>query len=222
MDVVSLRNRIIRLIHMHSSVLEKDIQDSGFECRRCGWCCRENFHIRITKDIFRPSNAISIFPGDIARIMKLTGMAQKEIAAPDIYSCIKDKNELWIIGWILRRKDNGECIFLTNGECSIYSHRPMICRCYPFFLEEYSVDIMQCSGLKSHMNEIDAKRIGLLLKRYEIKKLQNYTGIIEKLGDILDISNLCSLPSDFSGTVIVCDGEKNTRCNLTQWKKKKE
>lgn len=33
----------------------------------------------------------------------------------------------------LRTGRNGECVFLKNGKCSIYSVRPGICRMYPFW-----------------------------------------------------------------------------------------
>lgn len=35
---------------------------------------------------------------------------------------------------LLRLKQNGrECIFLKNGECSIYENRPKICKLYPYW-----------------------------------------------------------------------------------------
>jgi len=91
-----------RLIHTHSSVFAEEILRSGFSCARCGWCCRENFKIRITKDILRPSNAISIFPDDIRHIATGTRLKLDEIALPDSYSCLSDGVNLLAIGWILR------------------------------------------------------------------------------------------------------------------------
>jgi hypothetical protein len=68
MDTASLRQHIDRIVHTQSSVFAAFISMYGFSCARCGWCCRENFKIRIAKDISRPSNTISVFPGDIRRI----------------------------------------------------------------------------------------------------------------------------------------------------------
>ncbi|VVB84783.1 Putative zinc- or iron-chelating domain protein [uncultured archaeon] len=214
MDIASLRRRIEQLISTDSSVFSPAIQDSGFSCVRCGWCCRENFKIRITPDILRPSNAISIFPGDIRRIIKGTGLARDEIDQPDIYSCLSDGDNIYAIGWILRRNDAGDCVFYMNGACTIYEWRPMICRCYPFFMGEHGVDVMRCEGLGNKMTRESAVDTGKLLKRYEIKKLQSYIGIIRQIGDTLKPANLCQLQKDFSGNVLVCDGEATINIDI--------
>ncbi len=208
MDIASLRLRIDRLIHTHSVAFVHNIRISGFSCGRCGWCCRENFKIKITEDILRPSNAISIFPDDIRRIIKGTGMKWDEIAGPDVYSCLSDGDIIWAIGWILRRNDAGDCVFYRSGACGIYEWRPMICRCYPFFMGECDVDVMHCEGLGKKMTKARAVEMGKLLKRYEIKKLQSYIGIIKQLGDKLDLANLRLLPYGYSGGIFVCDGER--------------
>ncbi len=211
MDTASLRRGIERLIHMHSSALIPGILDSGFSCQRCGWCCRENFKIRITKDILRPSNAISIFPDDIRRMIRGTGMKWDEVAQPDVYSCLSDGDNIFAIGWILRRSEEGNCIFYRSGACTIYEWRPMICRCYPFFMGGRGVDIMRCEGLG---NKISREKAGekagemaRMLKRYEIKKLHSYIGILGQVGKKLNFTNLCLLPPGYSGNIIICDGE---------------
>lgn len=213
MDIISLRRKIDRLIHTHSSSLIPDIEKSGFACACCGWCCCRNFDIKITENILRPSNAISIFPGDIRRIIKITGCKWDEVAEPDIYSCVLEKEDVVVVGWILkRRKDNEKsCVFYRNGLCTIYSCRPLICRCYPFFMGENGIEIMYCNSLK--LKEImvreNAVKISKALKRYEIKKLRSYIRIIKQIGDKLklNIDFMKSLPDDFSGNVIVFDGE---------------
>ncbi len=208
MDAASLRRRIERLIQIHSEAYRQDIQNSGFSCMRCGWCCRENFNIRITSEISRPSNAISVFPDDIRRIIKGSGMKWDDIAQPDVYSCLSDGDKIIAIGWLLRRNDKDECVFYRENECTIYEYRPMICRCYPFFLGEHGVDVMHCKGLGNEITPERAEEMALVLKRYEIKKLRSYTGIISQVGEKLSFSNLRTLPKDFSGAVLVCDGEE--------------
>lgn len=211
MDIASLRRRLEYLVHMHSSVFAAQILESGLSCAQCGWCCRENFNIRITNNILRPSNAISVFPDDIRRIMKGKGLQWDEIAQPDIYSCLDDGKNIRVIGWILNRGDNGDCVFFMNCGCSIYEWRPMICRCYPFFMGEQGIEVMQCDGKKNDIEEEKAKQmareIALLVKRYEMKKLRNYIGIISWMGKKLKLSDLLSLPRGYEGEVIVCDGD---------------
>jgi Fe-S-cluster containining protein len=211
MDTASLRQRLERLVHTHSSVLAASIFESGLSCARCGWCCKENFNIRITKEISRPSNAISVFPEDVKRIMKGTGKQWDEIAMPDIYSCLDDGKNIRVIGWILRRNDKDECIFYRNGGCSIYEWRPMICRCYPFFMGERDVEVMHCEGQVNRIEEERAKKIALIVKRYEMKKLRSYIGIISQLGGKLRLPDLRHLPRGYEGEVIVFDGDAVSR-----------
>ncbi len=207
MDIASLRQRLMRLENTHSSVFAGEIINSGLSCARCGWCCRENFSIRITKDILRPSNAISVFPEDIRRFMKGTGKQWDEIAQPDIYSCLNDGRNIRAIGWILLRSDNGDCIFYRNRTCMIYEWRPMICRCYPFFKGDGNLEVMHCEAKKSVINYETANQMAFLVKRYEMQKLRSYMKIILQLGEKLRSTDLCSLPADFNGEIIVCDGE---------------
>ncbi|VVB95712.1 Putative zinc- or iron-chelating domain protein [uncultured archaeon] len=208
MDTVSLRGRVESLIHAHSRDYVPDIRKSGFSCARCGWCCRENFSIRITEDILRPSNAISIFPDDIRRIMKGTGLKWDDVAQPDIYSCLSDGDNIYAIGWLLRRNDAGECVFYRDDACTIYEFRPMICRCYPFFMGERGVEVMHCEGPRKVLAKESAERMALVLKRYEIKKLRSYISIMAQLGDKLSFANLRMLPRGYEGEVFVCDGER--------------
>jgi Fe-S-cluster containining protein len=207
MDIVSLRGRVESLIHVHSRDYVPDIMKSGFSCARCGWCCRENFYIRISQDILRPSNAISIFPADIRRVMKGIGLKWDEVAQLDIYSCLSDGDKIYAIGWLLRRNDAGECVFYMNGACTIYEFRPMICRCYPFFIGERGVEVMHCEGLGKEMARESAEGMALALKRYEIKKIRSYIRIMAQIGDKLSFANLRMLPRGHEGEVLVCDGE---------------
>jgi Fe-S-cluster containining protein len=214
MDAASLGRRIERLTYTHSELYSGDILNSGFSCMRCGWCCQENFNIRITPTISRPSNAISIFPDDIRCIIKGTGLKWDEVAQPDIYSCLSDGENIFTIGWILRRNDKNECIFYRKNKCTIYELRPMICRCYPFFMGEHGVEVMHCERLGNKMTKERAEEMARMLKRYEIKKLRSYISIIVQLGDALDFANLRPLPCCYSGEVFICDGETISRQGL--------
>ncbi len=90
----------------------------------------------------------------------------------------------------------------------------MICRCYPFFLGECGVEVMHCEGLGNKMTKESAEVMALVLKRYEIKKLRNYIGIISQVGDKLNFANLRALPRGYEGEILVCDGEEILRQQL--------
>lgn len=214
MDIASLRQRFEHLVHTHSSVFAAQILESGLTCARCGWCCRENFNIRIKKNISRPSNAISVFPDDIRRIMKGKGILWDDIAQPDVYSCLDDGKNIRVIGWILARGENGACVFQSNSGCSIYEWRPMICRCYPFFMNEQGIEVMHCEGKNDKIEEEKAKEMAFLVKRYEMKKISNYIGIFSLLGKKLRTSDLIQMPNEYEGEIIVCDGETISRHSI--------
>jgi len=132
--------------------------------------------------------------------MKTMGLVWDEVAQPDIYSCFSDDEET--------------CVFHKNGGCTIYICRPMICRCYPFFMGEGGIEIMHCSGLGNVADNENAVEIGLALKRFEIKKLQSYIRIMEQIGEKLISANLRRLPDNFSGEIIVFDGETISKRSL--------
>jgi len=113
------------------------------------------------------------------------------------------------IGWILRRDASGNCIFYSGNSCSIYEWRPLICSCYPFFIDGAVVEVMQCGGLHRRMTARRAELMGWLLRRYEIKKLQSYINIVRQLGSRLDIASLRVITGDYPDKVIVCDGERH-------------
>lgn len=146
--------------------------------------------------------------------MKGKGLKWDEVAQPDIYSCLSDGDSIYAIGWLLRRNDAGNCVFYRDGACAIYEFRPMICRCYPFFMDEQGVEVMQCEGLGREMMRERAEEMALMLKRYEMKKLRSYISIMAQLGDKLSFANLRMLPRGYEGEVFVCDGEVISRQRL--------
>src|SRR3989344_4693158 len=86
-----------------------------FKCDRfCGKCCM-NLAIRVAQD-------------EISKIKNL-GFEEKDFLERDLIDESK---------FILKKKDNGHCIFLKKSRkgmysCGIYKNRPRICQKYPFF-----------------------------------------------------------------------------------------
>jgi uncharacterized protein len=72
-------------------------------------------------------------------------------------------------GWALRRKINGDCIFIEKGtgRCRIYPVRPMLCRTYPFYIEELKLHTCDCEGLGYPISAEDSRKMAeKLLCRY--------------------------------------------------------
>jgi Fe-S-cluster containining protein len=102
-----------------------------WRCKLCGACCRDPPH---------RERRILLLPSDITRLEQDSGKEfykKVECNAPYIAEL---------------KKNNGDCIFLDGNRCKIYSHRPLLCRTYPFYIElrEGSLIINvdeKCSGL---------------------------------------------------------------------------
>lgn len=108
-----------------------------FECIKCGSCCR---------DTGKRRRKIVLTSTDLRGIVDATNQPMNEFCrashtAPEPFRHIM-------------RESYGACMFLDKDSmCSIYSSRPMICRCYPFSIQfdvdniVFSVSSKDCPGL---------------------------------------------------------------------------
>ncbi|MGQ9506775.1 MAG: YkgJ family cysteine cluster protein [Candidatus Bathycorpusculaceae bacterium] len=93
-------------------------QNVRFICEKCALCCGD------AKEKVR---SILLLEAEVVRITrgtskKIEEFAEKvEGAQPYVYR--------------MRKTADGKCIFLKGGLCSIYGIRPLICKFYPFQLE---------------------------------------------------------------------------------------
>lgn len=88
-------------------------------------------------------------------------------------------------GWILRRKRNGDCIFLEKGtsRCRVYPVRPMLCRTYPFYIQGLRLHTCECEGLTYPISAEDSRKLAEnLLYRYS-SELKDTLSMYEKFED---------------------------------------
>ena len=147
--------------------LEKDIQDIaafpedeftgiirevGFECDFCGKCCTSEFN-----------DHVFLLDEDTSRIMDNVG---RDCLRPAPYFDFCDNlGRFYVMGYALKSKQGGNCIFYNGSRCEHYEIRPSICRIYPFMLhreedEQGNIGFRQVSGLDEHgtyHNDIDDK-----------------------------------------------------------------
>lgn len=93
-------------------------RDIRFKCKRCALCCGD------TKNRDRSVLMMKIEAYRISRktLIDLDELAEKiEGFEPYVYQ--------------MRKTENGKCFFLKDNLCSIYQIRPLICRFYPFKLQ---------------------------------------------------------------------------------------
>ncbi|MCW4015507.1 MAG: YkgJ family cysteine cluster protein [Candidatus Bathyarchaeota archaeon] len=93
-------------------------KDVGFVCNGCAQCCGD------TEDTVR---CILLLKTDAERISNKTLLDINEFAE-QVSGC-----EPYI--YKMKKPEDGKCFFLENNRCTIYEIRPLICRFYPFKLD---------------------------------------------------------------------------------------
>jgi len=99
---------------------------------------------------------------------------------------------------MLKRKENGNCFFIGEdgqNKCGIYANRSMLCKTYPFYIEEGKLHASECEGLGDVISYEDALILARgLVDRYvtEIKDAILLYGNFEEIitsPDSLDTFN---------------------------------
>jgi Fe-S-cluster containining protein len=86
---------------------------------KCGVCCGD------TKEKTRH---ILLLRTEAEQIATITSRPISKFA-------VKIKNRMPYSYEMKKRAEDGKCVFLEKNLCTIYSLRPLICRCYPFELK---------------------------------------------------------------------------------------
>lgn len=78
----------------------------SFRCHACNRCCR--------------NKTIQVNPYELARLSRGLGLPIAEVV------------ERYTDGGVhLRQREDGSCVFLGAGGCSVHGDRPLVCRLYP-------------------------------------------------------------------------------------------
>ncbi|MFY1111365.1 MAG: YkgJ family cysteine cluster protein [Methanosarcinaceae archaeon] len=95
---------------------------------------------------------------------------------------VDSEGNIHAFGWMLRRKRNGDCVFLEQGanRCRIYPVRPMLCRTYPFYMEDLKLYTCECEGLGCPISREEGLKLAEdLLSRY-LSELEDMLAVYEK------------------------------------------
>jgi len=96
-----------------------------FECQRCAKCCR---------DTPERGREILMLEREVEQISDITNLKPEEFSTPASRSGPYQ--------YTMRKKE-GKCIFLKGADCQIYPHRPLLCRFFPFCLEQLGSGIFE-------------------------------------------------------------------------------
>ena len=163
--------------------LAATIEAVGFECTRCGACCRG--------DDDGPHTA-TVFPSEVRTLRRATGGAWRDVARPmpfGLGSAPDGSPTGSTFEWAIGTDACGDCRFYDDsGEvaaCSVYADRPRICRTYPFATDLISDDIHgevvetrgrlrvhECEGLGRDISREDARELARAVKERTVREIE--------------------------------------------------
>ncbi|WEL21715.1 YkgJ family cysteine cluster protein [Halorhabdus sp. BNX81] len=167
------------------------IESIGFECTRCGHCCR---------GLGEAEHTATVFPDEIREIQREGADNWRDVARPMPFGLSETDGEPTTgetFEWALQTDACGDCTFYDdeNEACSIYDRRPLICRTYPFSLSIEDegdgttspmgsvvdragpVHAHECEGLGRDISREDAEELAATLKRRAIREREEAIGV---------------------------------------------
>src|SRR4030067_815298 len=137
----------------------KIIREVGFVCDFWRKCCTSEFN-----------DHVFLLDDDAQKIIERIG--REFLRPPPYFDLCDNLGRFYVMGYALKTKQNGDCIFFRDGRCEHYEIRPRICRIYPYMLhrepdEAGNFEFRQISGLDLHgsyHNEISHKSCKEILK----------------------------------------------------------
>jgi Fe-S-cluster containining protein len=156
----SLETELDRARDLDVAALADAIESIGFECTRCGACCKA---VDSCDDADGDDHVATVFPDEVQRLQRAAaerddgdgsdeengdGTSElydwRDVARPMPYGLTDgpDGPEGETFEWALRTDDCGDCRFYAEdesgtgeggpGRCTVHADRPLVCRTYPF------------------------------------------------------------------------------------------
>jgi Fe-S-cluster containining protein len=212
--IAGLKKEIEMAHKLDPEKLAAEIREIGFFCQQCGKCCRRAFGDNRVSVILSEIERIREYTGlsklEVAGPFVSEAPIQDEASEdeekrPETFFRPSGENEespspesleplqeyidcegrIHAFGWILRRKRNGDCIFLEKDthRCRVYPVRPMLCSTYPFYIEGLRLQTCECEGLGCPISAEDSRKLAEdLLLRY-VSELEDMLGMYENFMD---------------------------------------
>jgi len=146
----SLETELDRARELDVSELADAIETIGFECTRCGACCKADDGgcedrtdscgdgERAGDDGDPEPHTATVFPDEIRRLQRTGDYDFRDVARPMPYGLEETPEgpQGETFEWALRTDGCGDCTFYEasdgTGACTVHEDRPLICRTYPF------------------------------------------------------------------------------------------
>lgn len=198
------------------------IQQIGFECTRCGACCKS--------EADDPHTA-TVFPDEVRAVQESVSADSdgsdgtdkdydwRDMARPMPYGISEgeDGPEGETFEWALQTDSCGDCTFYEEsadgtGACSVHEDRPLVCQTYPFSValggtsqpmgeavdEAGMVRAHECEGLGRDISRDEAEELAGALKERAVREIEEAIAVRENYE-----------PTDVDGVVVHdSDGQK--------------
>ncbi|WP_299334035.1 YkgJ family cysteine cluster protein [Haloplanus sp.] len=214
----SLESELDRARNLDVSVLADAVESIGFECTRCGACCKS--------EADDPHTA-TVFPDEVRDLQDATDRDWRDVARPMPYGLREgpDGPEGETFEWALETDACGDCVFYEeadgDGTCTVHGDRPLLCETYPFSValggtsqpmgeavdEAGMVRAHECEGLGRDISRADAEAMARTLKERAIRELTEAVGVRDNY-DPADVDT-------GAGEVVVHDSEGPKRSDGT-------
>jgi Fe-S-cluster containining protein len=168
--LADLALKLERAESLSAETIARDIVQIGFCCRRCGDCCRGE------------ENSVAVFPFEIRAIMDETGEGWLDVAEPPLEGEWDVDGNFHTLEWRLR-KAGRDCKYYSEEGCRIYEARPLLCKTYPFYLDEGRLRWSECRGLGGEIEFEEAQRLAELLKRRQIVEIREAIDLVRRYED---------------------------------------
>ncbi len=197
----SLEAELDRARELSVAELADAIESIGFECTRCGACCKGYEDA----DGDREPHTATVFPDEVRELEAETGEEWRDVARPMPYGLVEgdDGPEGETFEWALQTDGCGDCTFYAEdesgqGACTVHDSRPLICRTYPFSValagtsqpmgeavgEEGLVRAHECEGLGRDIPREDAEELAAALKERAVRELEEAIGVRDNYGAV--------------------------------------
>jgi Fe-S-cluster containining protein len=191
--VNSLEAELERARDLDEAALADAIESIGFECTRCGACCKAET-CGDDGGESEPHTA-TVFPEEIRRLQESGDYDFRDVARPMPYGLSADGQGGETFEWALQTDDCGDCTFYEEsdgtGACTVHEDRPLICRTYPFSValggtsqpmgeavdEAGMVRAHECEGLGRDISRADAEALAAALKERAVRELTEAIGV---------------------------------------------
>ncbi|WP_135363932.1 YkgJ family cysteine cluster protein [Halosimplex halophilum] len=130
------------------------IEAIGFECTRCGACCKAVEGCEGDAEAGAESepeaggktggsdghdHTATVFPDEVRQLQETGDYDWRDVARPMPYGLVEgeDGPQGETFEWALQTDDCGDCRFYAEdddgvGACTVHDDRPLVCRTYPF------------------------------------------------------------------------------------------